>query len=444
MPDQAESDPAVPDGVASGVGPKDGSLERGTRSPSDIRRLSDAGKLDVLAARVGARATRIDTPCADEDCARGALDRVFARLHALESSGKGHVRILQLGDSHTAADYITRKAREYLQARFGDAGRGFVHVDQRVEYGGRRRGRSGPWQRMRIVDPSGGLQALGFSGIAFESYGKDARLEYSVDEDDVRVALFYYAVPRGGKAILSYDGRDLGEIDVDAGLSESRMRAFDLATGRVAPPAPNRGAEFPKALTITATGPKVRIFGLSFESGDPGLLYDSIGPVGADARAYLSLDPSSRAESLSALAPDLIILMVGGNDARMVQGGTRTIDQVRTDLEQLIAALKGDRPEADCMLWSPMDAGRLQAGEISSKEFIGEVRDVQRLVARKFGCGFWDMYRSMGGTGSFSRWHKAGIMNDDLVHPRAAGGDLVGHLFATSFLRAFDESTRPN
>src|SRR6185369_17739867 len=38
------------------------------------------------------------------------------------------VRLIQIGDSHTAADWYTGVVRRMLQARFGDGGRGFVAV----------------------------------------------------------------------------------------------------------------------------------------------------------------------------------------------------------------------------------------------------------------------------------------------------------------------------
>src|SRR5208282_2052756 len=58
-----------------------------------------------------------------------ALHRFFADLSALETGARtDDVRVLQFGDSHTAADYQTGPLRRSLQRRFGDGGRGFVSV----------------------------------------------------------------------------------------------------------------------------------------------------------------------------------------------------------------------------------------------------------------------------------------------------------------------------
>jgi lysophospholipase L1-like esterase len=222
----------------------------------------------------------------------------------------------------------------------------------------------------------------------------------------------------------------VGEIDTRSPNDESKARSFKI-------PGAGGTGKRSQDLTLVAADAGAKVFGLSFENGSSGIFYDSIGPVGADARVYMSLDQRSFKEHLQALKPDLIVMMVGGNDALAMRKGIRSLEDVRTDHERVLKALKTALPEADCMLWSPMDAGEMINGEIVSKKFISEVRNMQRAAATKMGCAFWDMFESMGAEGSFARWHKAGIMNDDLVHPRAAAGELLGHLWASAFLEAY-------
>ena len=146
-----------------------------------------------MANSVGAAHVRIQNTCVEgsaRSCYRQALDRTFLQLDTLSERPERNVRILQLGDSHIAGDYITGTARERLQERFGDAGRGFVHVEQKAPYGGRRLKRSGPWRRARIVDQGQAGQAFGFAGMSYESVGNNASIEYSLD-DEARVCLLY-------------------------------------------------------------------------------------------------------------------------------------------------------------------------------------------------------------------------------------------------------------
>ena len=54
------------------------------------------------------------------------LASFFHDLHRLQAGQLDHVRILQLGDSHTAGDVFSGYLRSRFQERFGDAGRGMM------------------------------------------------------------------------------------------------------------------------------------------------------------------------------------------------------------------------------------------------------------------------------------------------------------------------------
>lgn len=384
-------------------------------------------KLDALAAELGAKPSRIEQPCLDETCSHHALDRFIARMSQDGDRASSNIRILHLGDSHVAADYITGTIRTELQSRLGDAGRGFMAIDQRLEFGGRRIKRAG-WRRSRIVDPDGEGEPFGFSGMAIESTRRGARAQFALEPKDHEVTVFFHAHPDGPRLKLFVGKKRIGEINTRAIDEASRTRTFKL---------PRREREGRSAaLVLEATGEGALLFGLSFATGSGGILYDAVGPVGADARVYLSLDPDSFAAHLRALAPDLVVIMVGGNDALALRRSTRTPAEIRSDHEQLISRIREALPNTDCMLWSPMDAGEREGQRIKSKTGITEVRRIQKDVATKKGCAFWDMFQAMGGEGSFGRWHAEGIMNDDLVHPRRVAGELLGHLFAKALMNA--------
>jgi GDSL-like lipase/acylhydrolase family protein len=390
----------------------------------------EAVELNTLARQLHAEPFPLENPCVSDSCPRNALDRFFARLRELEKTQEGTVRILHLGDSHVAADYITGTARRWLQHRFGEAGRGFVAVDQRAEYSGRRLHRKG-WKRTRIVDKGRAGGIFGFSGMALESNRPSAKVDFVVEPEDAEVVVYYHAQRTGSRLRLQLNGTVIGEVDTRARDEESRAKTFKI------PAALTKGAD-KSTLSLIADDAGVRVMGLSFESGKSGMFYDAIGPVGADARVYMTLNQKSFRDHLRVLNPALIVMMVGGNDALAMREGKRTLADVRTDHERVIEFLRDALPEADCMLWSPMDAGERVNGEIQSKKFISEVRNMQKAAATKMGCAFWDMFESMGREGAFKRWHDAGIMNDDLVHPRAKAGELLGHLFATSLLEAYE------
>ncbi len=170
----------------------------------------------------------------------------------------------------------------------------------------------------------------------------------------------------------------------------------------------------------------------------PGVIYESIGPVGADAKVYLDLEINSFTESLKAHKPDLIVLMVGGNDALKARKKWRTLDEVRGHHEQLIDRLRKILPDAELMLWAPMDAGQKRKGKVVSKPLLEQIRTLQEEVAAAKKVAYWDTLDAMGGPGSITRWTKARVMNKDLVHPKRAAADLLGRLFSAAFLSVVD------
>ena len=394
------------------------------------KRSSDRRELDRLAERLGAYPIPIRRPCRNKACTERALDGFFRKLDRIDRTKQGRVRVLQLGDSHIAADYITRTIRGYLQDRFGDAGRGFVAVAQHAQYGGRLSHRQG-WERHRIVDPGRARQPFGFSGMSLVSERTGASARYRLRPDDRNVLVYYHAQEGGPELEVYAGGSFLTAFSTNGARETSRVTTIPLPTQRFEDEKPLTG------LRLKAGGPGATVFGLSFESGSSGILYDSIGPVGADARSYLSLEPESFRTHLQALRPDLVVLMVGGNDSLAVRQGKRRLRDVRRHHRELVARLQDSLPKADIMLWSLMDAGRRERGRIVSKRFIRQVRNIQRAVAKDAGCAFWDTFEAMGGEGAFGRWLNANIMNEDLVHPRSRGGDLLGHLFAVAFMEAY-------
>lgn len=396
-----------------------GSLGTAWAKPRDPGDFTPEDELHALKKRVGAEMVPII------DGAR--LSRTLQKLN----EGRAPVRILHLGDSHVASDYITGMARHRLQARYGNAGRGFSHIDQAWGYGGRRLRRSDrDWVRDRIVDANRAGLPFGFSGISIESKRRNARAVYRVEPEDRSVRVYYQVQPGGAPVDVLLDREKIGRFETD-GPPSSKVFSAKLGPGGR------------RKLTLVARGKRARLYGISFETGAPGVLYESIGPVGADAKVYLQLDRTSFAEHLIAHDPDLVVLMVGGNDALKMRKRWTTLEKVTADHDNLLTFLKETLPSADCMLWTPMDAGRKTRRGIVSKPLLGDVRRMQLEVARRHGCAVWDMYESMGGAQSIGRWVKARVMNQDLVHPKRRAADLLGSLFADAWNELADGSGGP-
>jgi lysophospholipase L1-like esterase len=376
---------------------------------------------------LGAHPVAIEKVCLDAKCRNRALEPTLRRLRAVEAGDSTVVRLLVLGDSHIAADYIVRTTRGLLQKRFGDGGRGFTAIDQKRGFGGRRLARDG-FGRTRVVDLHGAHRPYGFAGMAITSSRKNARVDFFLRAKDRRVSIYYYAHPKGPEFRTYLSGKPAESFSTRASVGTTRVVDLHI---------PRRNPSF-KNLRIQSRGRHGKLFGVSFETESPGIILEAVGPVGADAEAYLDLDSTSFRQHLQLADPDMVILFLGGNDALKVRTRKKKLSQIQREYQQLTAELRAHLPESDCLVVSPLDAGRSTPNRrVRSQRFIREVRDLQRSVASQAGCGFWDAYESMGGEGSFAAWHRRGLMNDDLVHPRKQGGTLLGHLFAEALLNAY-------
>ncbi len=88
------------------------------------------------------------------------------------AEGARTVRVMQFGDSHTAADMFTGEARARMQALFGDGGIGFSYAGH--PFAGYRilgsgRGQSGGWTTLGTHFTQLGDAELGLGGVAIQS-----------------------------------------------------------------------------------------------------------------------------------------------------------------------------------------------------------------------------------------------------------------------------------
>ncbi len=374
--------------------------------------------LEKLRARVGATFLPIE--------GAEALTRSLDRLRALEAGDDRVLRVLHLGDSHLAADLIAGFVRAKLADRYGDAGRGLVVADQRWSFGGRRtRRKEADWNRPRVVDPRGPGGRFGLFGQSLEATRAGARVAYRLLAEDRKIEVHHEVGPGLGGFSVILDGEVAGRIEGEASAPATRVAAFERAGG-------------PGTLVLVATAPRARVHGLGFETGAPGVLWSAIGPVGADAKVYLQLDGDSFGQSLAHHRPDLVVLMVGGNDALKVRKRWTTLDRVEADHREVVARLRSALPRVEVLLVAPLDAGSRSGGKVRSLAWISDVRDRQRRVARDLGLAFHDLHAAMGGEGSVALWARAGVMAADLVHPRAPAADLVGLMLLEAIGSAAD------
>jgi lysophospholipase L1-like esterase len=264
---------------------------------------------------------------------------------------------------------------------------------------------------------------LGFSGVRFQAASSGAMSRFELGGSR-QAEVFFTTDPQGGTLEVRVDGRPAASLF-------TRGPKQELAVAPV--PLPSHG----KQLELVAKAPGVSVLGVSLETGRPGVVYDSVGLPGAMAEVYLRADESSFTSHLRRRSPSLVVVMVGGNEAYEIGRGWSQLDKAAGQLARLIQRLQSATPEASCLVMAPLDAGvESVGGQITPREHSRAVGRAFREVALGNGCAFWDAQEAMGGQGSVAQWLEVGLMHADLVHPKARGADLLGHLFDFALERA--------
>lgn len=421
----------LPDEVAAAEGPAHSEADAIAQAMASLPEgaQADARTLEALARRVGARHAAIEQGCREADpsgaCEEKALDPFFSALDELRAGRRvSPVHVVHLGDSLIASDYITGKVRERLQARYGSGGGGFFFVDRPTPNAGlkTRTGRtSDTWEIERITDKSPSA-VLGLTGVAFASGAQG--LSSSFDVRGSRLAdILYLRQPGGGLIDVRADGQLLAQLS-----TKETGRATDVL--RLALPADT------KTLSVSTRG-RVALYGVATEAAHGGVVYDSIGLPGATAESFLRADEEAFNAQLEARDPSLVVLMLGGNESFAIAQKRLTPQAVHDNYRALIERVRAGAPQAACLLVSPMAAGiRTMGGAVAARQGTRPVGEAMRAAALEGGCAFWDMLAAFGGDEALPRWVGADLMLEDLFHPRALGGDLLGHLFDFALSRA--------
>jgi lysophospholipase L1-like esterase len=403
--------------------------------------------LDGLAGKPGERpapqARLAETPVAIAAATRpsvvGALERPTALRRFFESVARleagqtqDDVRIVQFGDSHTAADIQTAVVRRALQGRFGDGGRGFVAIGKPWKgylQEGVRCGMSTEWASERGKLAKGkfsGDGMYGLAGIGVETRQHGARAWTDITARTARTEVAYLEQPTGGSFDVFVDGMRVVRIATKGERTTSAFRTFDVTEGSA------------HQLEVRATGDgDVRVFGVSLDRAQPGVVFDALGINGARVTTCLQWNEQHWAEQLRHRAPALVVLAYGTNESTDEGTPQQTYERQLVDLLGRVARAV---PTASCMLMGPPDRAvpTGDGGWMTSPKLL-EIITSQRRVAEAAGCAFYNQLEAMGGEGTVAGWaaEDPPRAQKDRVHLTREGYAQLGSSFASDVMRAY-------
>lgn len=360
-----------------------------------------------------------------------ALDALFAKLERVESKEPGAIaRIVHLGDSVVASDFVSGTLRRVLQKRFGDAGHGFMLIANAwpsyFHWDVKRYATSG-FKVSRIVGPYADDGFYGLGGVSFRAE-RHALARFGTDGGDgigskvSRFVVAYAEEPSGGRFQLRVDGKDVAVVDTRGPSLRSRFHALEVPDGR-------------HELELQTLSGESRLFGVVMERDVPGVVLDAIGIQGARIRFLAKQNEAHFAEQLRFRNPELVVYQFGANESG--DGFVYSMEDYRRTMREVMAQVKRALPAAGCLVISVMDRAAKQGDEVVSVRVIPSLVAEQKQVAAELGCAFFDTYTAMGGKGSMPVWVRRGLGQADLTHPSGAGAERIGNWVYGATMRAY-------
>ena len=173
-----------------------------------------------------------------------------------------------------------------------------------------------------------------------------------------------------------------------------------------------------------ATEHRTRLFGIDLENGS-GAVVDNLGVVSVNVKSFANNEPAHWAAELAHRDADLVMIMIGANEAQWLGPKDTDTKLYQGHYEQVLAVVRKARPDAACLVVSPTDQAEAKDGEYPSRPVMPVLVDAQRKAAEAQGCAFFSTYAWMGGKGSSARWFAKGYVGTDFQHLSTRGANKL-------------------
>jgi lysophospholipase L1-like esterase len=346
--------------------------------------------------------------------------------------GRGHkLTVLQLGDSHTAADFFTGRVRERLQEAFGDGGSAYIvpgkpHLGVRSALFDSEASEGWTYEALQTGGDDRRFYLSGFNAVSHRA-GAVLSLRARGPEGYDTIDVAFLTAPGSGQAEVFVDGRLAGQINLDG---QANLRKVVRA-----PPFGSGTGRFHDVEVRSLSDAPVAVTGFEFGRQGDGISYINLGFPGATVRLLEKLPPKNLADDLASVAPDVIVLAFGTNEGF---DDSLNIGAYAAEYQEIIEKLKQLRPGVRIVIIGPPDGARhglalrrrssLTDSDDRSCRFptppkLSAVREVQRALAASIGADFWDWSSIMPARCGAQAWAVASppLMAHDYVHMTIAG-----------------------
>lgn len=325
------------------------------------------------------------------------------------------LRIVVLGDSHTAGGFMTDALRHRLQARLGNAGPGWAQAARIkgqntsvISYAG--------WtpSSSRHNDPGeftvGGVNATSDGGelhIGARAWGP-MQPSFIARSDNPGVPLYVREESSTG------DWQRMGA---------SEQPGWQLLTL----PAPVR-----PPLLVRDPLSRWTLAAVGLENGWPGATVSAFGINGAQIGETAKWR-SGWTQELALMRADLVVLEYGTNEAW--GRGEIPWDTLERHWQRTLKGIRTALPQAGILIMAPPGALFSQEGECGqTPPHMAQMQAFEHRLAQRHSALYWSWQDAMGGACSMKRWKNSGLVGGDGVHFTREGYWRIGGLLADAIL----------
>jgi lysophospholipase L1-like esterase len=387
---------------------------------------------------------------------------------APKTQGQRGLVILQIGDSHTAADYFTAELRQKLQARYGNGGVGYLdagkpHIGVRS---GAMKVTASPGWTYHAIQRSDNIAEFWLSGFNAVATASGEALTFASDTpvpfDSIEIEALRQ--PGGGSIDISLDGAIKSSADLNGTAVEPvvlRLRPDGAPSDRV------------RQIEIRSRGAGVvSIASIGIYQKQSGVSYNNIGYPGATIDLVNKFDEKLMADALRRLDPQIVVLVFGTNEAskpnldaaRYERSYEKAIARIKTALPNAQIVLVGPPDGAErpphCLGKGPADAACHPAPPSDGSLYtepadcdwhtiahLDLVRDIERKIAERHGFVYWNWAAINPNQCAAHQLVAASppLMTPDHVHFTPAGYVKGADLFLDALIPVIEKlQVRPN
>ena len=331
-----------------------------------------------------------------------ALSNFSEKLHQLQTTKKGKIRIAYFGDSMIEGDLLTQTLRKLLQKEFGGYGVGFLPIHSKVA-GFRQTAtvKSSGWETINFMDKD--AKNMYISGFSFSGLGNGSFTDRTVTTPPSLQKFLIYGQSNGGS--IDYDGTSIS------------LQGNDLVNAQLLS---NNNATSFEFKSNSATTP---FYGVSFES-ENGIILDNFSFRGITGVEFRKIDENFLKAVQKANHYDLIVMQYGVN--LLFRPNDTDYSYYTKNMTPVLEKFITSFPNTDILLVSSADRAFRYNGEYQTAKGLPNLLETQARLAYDHHLAFFNLFQTMGGENSIVNWanQKPALANKDYLHPNANGADI--------------------